>query len=546
MTALATEVASLDAVAQAELVRSGQVTATELVRGAIERIEALNPTLNAVITRTFESALAAAATAPMHAPLAGVPFLVKDLVVEIAGVPFHEGSRFLRDHVSAYDSEIVRRWRKAGLMILGKTNCPEFGMVPATEPVSAGATRNPWDIGRSTSGSSGGSAAAVASGMVPIAHGNDAGGSVRYPASACGLFGLKPTRARNPLGPEYGDAIAGWACEHALTRTVRDSAVLLDATAGPDVGDPYPAPVPARPFVAEVGADPGRLRVAYTARTPEGTPAHPDCIAALDETVTLLTDLGHEVIEADLPGLTPEVGESIGTVFMATTDWIVRYWMDRIGREPAPDELEPLTRAYLERGRSISGGRFLQAVETCQRFGRTVARFLTGFDAWLTPTMSTPPLPVGEITSTDDDPWRAARVGGETVGFAGVVANITGNPGMSVPLHWTGDDLPVGVHFLGRFGDEAALFRLAAQLEEARPWAHRWPSVSAVQVAAGPTSTVAERNSDRYFGESSQGVRRSRYSGGLALSDHISCMTGRSCSGISLRSPSRAAFSVVQ
>ena len=485
MTGLVTEVATLDAVAQANLVRSGQVTATELVWGAIDRIEALNPTLNAVITPTFDSALAAAATMPATGPLSGVPFLVKDLVVEIAGVPFHEGSKFLSDHVSTYDSEIVRRWRRAGLMILGKTNCPEFGMVPATEPLSAGATRNPWDVGRSTSGSSGGSAAAVASGMVPMAHGNDAGGSLRYPASACGLFGLKPTRARNPLGPEYGDAIAGWACEHALTRTVRDSAVLLDATAGPDVGDPYPAPTPSRPFALEVGAHPGRLRIAYTSRTPEGVAAHPDCVTALDHAVALLTDLGHEIVEADLPGLTPDVGKSIGTVFLATTDWIVRYWVDRIGREPADGELEPLTRAYLERSRTISGGRFLQAVETCQRFGRTVARFLAGFDAWLTPTMSTLPLPIGEITSTNDDPWRAARNGGSTVGFAGVVANITGNPAMSVPMHWTGDDLPVGVHFLGRFGDEATLFRLAAQLEDARPWVHRWPSVSAVPVVPG-------------------------------------------------------------
>ena len=479
MTSAAVEVATLDAVAQADLVRSGQVTATELVQGAIERIEALNPTLNAVITRMFDSALAAARAVPRDAPLAGVPFLAKDLVVEIAGIPFHEGSRFLRDHVSSYDSEIVRRWRKAGLMILGKTNCPEFGMVPATEPLLAGATRNPWDVSRSTSGSSGGSAAAVASGMVPLAHGNDAGGSLRYPASACGLFGLKPTRARNPLGPEYGDAIAGWACEHALTRTVRDSAVLLDATAGPDVGDPYPAPVPARPFAAEVGADPGRLRIGHTARTPEGVAAHPDCVVALEDASALLTDLGHELVEAELPGLTPEVGESIGTVFMATTDWIVRYWVDRMGREPGPDDLEPLTRAYREQGRSISGGRFLQAVETCQRFGRTVARFLTGVDVWLTPTMSSPPPPIGEITSTDDDPWRAARNGGSTVAFAGVVANITGNPAMSVPLCWNADGLPIGVHVLGRFGDEVTLFRLAAQLEQARPWAHRWPTVHA-------------------------------------------------------------------
>ncbi|MFI5713343.1 amidase [Kribbella sp. NPDC051620] len=271
-TGLPAELAELDAVAQADLVRRGDVTAGELTEAAIERIEKLNPTLNAVITPMFDEALAVARTAP-SGPLGGVPFLVKDLVAEIAGVPFSEGSRFVRGTTSHYDSELVRRWRRAGLIILGKTNTPEFGMAPACEPLAFGPTRNPWDTSRSTSGSSGGSAAAVAARMVPMAHGNDLGGSIRYPASACGLFGLKPTRARNPLGPEYGDALNGWACEHALTRTVRDSAVLLDATAGPDVGDPYGLPLPRRPFAAEVGADPGRLRIGYTARTPEGVPA---------------------------------------------------------------------------------------------------------------------------------------------------------------------------------------------------------------------------------------------------------------------------------
>jgi amidase len=474
------ELAALDAVAQAHLVRSGEITAIELVEGAIDRIEAVNPTLNAVITTAYELALDAAARVPVDAPFSGVPFLVKDLVVEVAGVPFHEGSRFLRDYVSRYDSEIVNRWRKAGLVILGKTSCPEFGMVPTTEPLLSGPTRNPWDTSRSTSGSSGGSAAAVAAGMVPMAHGNDAGGSLRYPASACGLFGLKPTRARNPLGPEYGDAFAGWACEHAVTRTVRDSAALLDVTSGPDLGDPYPAPTVARPFAAEVGVDPGRLRIAYTARTPEGVPAHADCVAALDDAVSLLVDLGHEVVEADLPGLTAEVGESIATVYLAMTDWIIRYWIERTGREPAADELEPLTRAYWEQGKAIPAGQYLQAIETCQRFSRRVARFLTGVDLWLTPTMSTLPAPIGEITSTDTDPWRALRTGGTTVAYAGVVANITGNPAMSVPLFWNTDGLPVGVHFLGRFGDEATLFRLAAQLESARPWTGRAPEVSAL------------------------------------------------------------------
>jgi amidase len=340
-----------------------------------------------------------------------------------------------------------------------------------------GATRNPWDPEFSTSGSSGGSAAAVASGMVPMAHGNDAGGSLRFPASACGLFGLKPTRARNPLGPEYGDAIGGWAVEHALTVTVRDSAALLDATAGAAPGDPYPAPPPQRPFAAEVGADPGPLRIAYTARTPDGTLGHADCVAALEDAVALCDSLGHDVVEADLPGLDGRVGAAIGTVFNAATAWIVAYWTRRRGHAPRPDELEPLTRAYAEAGRGVSAADYLLAVEELQRFSRTVASFLTDVDVWLTPTMSEPPAPLGEITAAPGDPLRAIARGARTVAYPAVVANITGNPAMSLPLYWNAAGMPVGVHVLGRFGDEATLFRLAAQLEVARPWAHRRPPV---------------------------------------------------------------------
>ena len=242
-----TDLAALDAVGQAELVRTGEVKRSELIESAIARIEALNPTLNAVITPMFEQALAAADGA--DGPLAGVPFLMKDLAAEVDGVRFCEGSRFLRDHVSHFDSELVLRLRRAGFVILGKTNTPEFGMSPSCEPALFGPTANPWDLTRTTTGSSGGAAAAVASGMVPAAHANDLGGSIRYPASACGLFGLKPTRARNPLGPQYGDVVSGWACEHVVTRSVRDSAAILDATSGPAPGDPYWAPPPARPSI---------------------------------------------------------------------------------------------------------------------------------------------------------------------------------------------------------------------------------------------------------------------------------------------------------
>ena len=487
-----TGLAELDAVATAELVRTGEVTAGELAQWAIERIDALNPTLNAVVTPMYEQALAAAASVPRSAPLAGVPFLVKDLVAEIAGVPFSEGSRFLRGLVSHEDSELIRRLRRSGVVILGKTNTPEFGMAPTCEPVRHGPTRNPWDTTRSTSGSSGGSAAAVASRMVPAAHGNDLGGSLRYPASACGLFGLKPTRARNPLGPEYGDVVNGWACEHALTRTVRDSAAFLDATAGPALGDPYRLAPPPRPFAAEVTIDPGRLRIGYSARTPEGRPGHPECVAALDDGIALCASLGHDVVEADLPGLTPEIGSAIGTVFVAATAWIVEYWTRRLGRAPTDDDLEPLTRAYWEQGRQVSAARYLLSIEDCQAFARTVAEFLSDFDVWLTPTLSTPPARIGEITSTADEPLRALEVGGKTVAYAGVVANITGNPAMSVPLSWNPDGLPIGLHFLGRFGCEATLFRLAGQLEAARPWAGRTPPMAApggreaISAAEGP------------------------------------------------------------
>src|SRR5215813_12540139 len=308
------EIAGLDAVGQADLVRRGDVSAVELVTWAIERIEALNPTLNAVVTPIFDRGLACAAQASAG-PFFGVPYLLKDLAAEMEGVPFSEGSRFLRNYVSRYDSELVRRLQRAGLIILGKTNTPEFGMVPTCEPVLWGPTRNPWDTTRSTSGSSGGSAAAVASGMVPAAHGNDLGGSIRFPASACGLFGLKPTRARNPLGPEYGDVVGGWAVEHALTRSVRDSAALLDATHGAAPGDPYPAPPVTRPFAMEVGVHPGKLRIAYSPRTPDGSLSHPECLAALDDAVALCASLGHEMVEADLPGLNPRIGAAIGRVY---------------------------------------------------------------------------------------------------------------------------------------------------------------------------------------------------------------------------------------
>jgi amidase len=477
VTALAAEIAALDATGQAALVRAGEVTARELVEAAIERIEALNPVLNAVVTPMYDRALRSAASC--SGPFAGVPYLLKDLIVEVAGERFTEGSAFLRHNVSTVDSELVTRLERAGLVVVGKANTPEFGLVPTCEPVLHGVTRNPWDVTRSTSGSSGAPAAAVAARMVPMAHGNDMGGSIRYPASACGLFGLKPTRGRVSLAPLYGDILSGWGVEHALTRSVRDSAALLDSVSGPAPGDPYWAAAPARPFAHEVGADPGRLRIAFSARTAGGESGHPDCQAALADAVTLCSSLGHELVEADLPTIEPDAGQAIGTVFNAATAWIVDYWIRRLGRQPDPDELEPLTWAYCEAGRTVRAPDYLRAIEVLQRYAREVAHFLGPYDAFLTPTLSSPPLPLGEITSTTQNPMRALERGGATVEYPQVVANLSGNPAMSVPLWWNADGLPIGVHFLANYGDEATLLRLASQLESARPWAERRPPVCA-------------------------------------------------------------------
>jgi amidase len=366
-------------------------------------------------------------------------------------------------------------------------------MKPGCEPTLFGATRNPWDTSRTTGGSSGGSAAAVASGMVPMAYGNDAGGSVRFPASCCGLFGLKPTRARLPFGPEYGDVFSGLAVEHALTRSVRDSAVLLDATAGPDLGDPYWAPPPARPFADEVGADPGRLRVAFTARTPAGRPVHSDCVAAVHDAAALCADLGHEVVEQDLPGLDERVDTALDAVYGAAVAWILDYWVRKLGREPGPGEIEPLTRALWDEGLRVSASEYLLAVQDLQASSRTVARFFTGVDVWLTPTLSEPPVQLGEISSTPEEPLRVSERAASFMAFPAWVANVTGNPAMSVPLYWNASGLPIGVHFLGRFGDETTLLRLASQLEEARPWSRRVPPVFAGTTDASALASTPPR-----------------------------------------------------
>ena len=471
--------AFLDATAQAELVRRKEVTPAELVEAAIARIERLNGQLNAVVTPMYDLARQSALSPLAAGPFAGVPFLLKDLGAEYAGVSFTEASAFLAGHyVPTEDSELVLRLKRAGLIVLGKTNTPEFGILPTTEPRLFGPARNPWNTGRTTGGSSGGSAAAVAAGLVPMAHANDGGGSIRIPASCCGLFGLKPTRARNPLGPHYGDLFSGLVAEHAVTRSVRDSAALLDATAGPEAGDPYCAPPQARPFREEVGADPGRLRIAFTTEAPSGVPVHADCIAAVREAARLCAGLGHEVVEG-APAIDGELfSRGFITLWSSGCAWTIEDWARRIGRAPAPEHFEPLTWALAEMGRAQGAAAYLLALQDLQRVAREVARFFARHDCWLTPTVAEPPLPLGAFDATPDDPIHGLRRSAAFVPFT-PIANVTGQPAMSVPLAWTAEGLPVGVHFVGRFGDEATLFRLAAQLEAARPWAQRRPPVSA-------------------------------------------------------------------
>ncbi len=465
-----------DATALAGLVRAGEITAEELLEAAIARVEKLNPILNAVVETMYETARAAAKEAT-SGPFAGVPFLLKDLGASYAGVPMTSGSEYTRGFVPDHDSELVARFKRAGLVIFGKTNTSEFGIQPTTEPRLFGPCRNPWDTDRSPGGSSGGSAAAVASGMVSMAHANDGGGSIRIPASCCGLFGLKPTRARTTLGPDVGDTMGGLVIEHAVTRSVRDSAALLDAVSGPMPGDPYVAPPPERPFIEEVDADPGALRVAFSAVSVTGASLHEDCVAAVRDAAELCAGLGHEVEEA-APVLD---GEEIERAFTVLWSAGVASGIDGMSQlmdtKPVPEKFEPLTWALYEMGRGFSASDYLLATLALQSVSRVVAAFFERYDVWLTPTLAEPPPTLGTFDSPPEDPLRGYFRAAEYVPFTPIF-NVTGQPAMSVPLYWNDAGLPIGTHFAGRFGDEATLFRLAAQLEEARPWAARRPPVT--------------------------------------------------------------------
>ena len=457
-----------DALGLAELIRVGDVKASEVVDEALSRIEARNTDLNAVV-RLIEPDL----DVP-DGPFAGVPFLIKDLYAHVKGVPTTNGSAFFADYVSDHDAEIVARYRRAGLVLIGKTNTPELGANASTEPRLFGPTRNPWNLAHSPGGSSGGAAAAVAAGIVPAAHATDGGGSIRIPASCCGLFGLKPTRARVSPGPDVGEGWGGMSIGHAVTRSVRDSAALLDATAGPLPGDPYAAPAPDRPFLDEVGAPVGRLRIALSTTTADGGAVDPECVEAARSAARLCESLGH-VVEEAAPTFEEASFAARGTVVCANTAATIDERAAALGREPGDDDIEPLTAAMVAAGRAVTGPQYVSAMRAIHRCGRHAAAFFTSYDVMLTPTMAITPRPLGVL-----DPMKPVEMGPVLARAVAFTAqwNATGQPAMSVPLHWTADGLPVGVMFAARFGDEATLFRLAAQLEEAAPWADRRPPVA--------------------------------------------------------------------
>ena len=482
-----------DGLGLAELVRRREVSAAELAAAAIERIEARNPGINAVVHRMYDEAKRVTAAPLPDAPFAGVPFLLKDLMAAYAGAPLTSACRFLSRFVPSYDSEMVVRYKRAGLVVIGKTNTPELGIMGYTEPRLFGPCRNPWNVSHTPGGSSGGAAAAVAAGMVPMAHGGDGGGSLRIPASCCGLFGLKPTRGRNPLGPVYGESWCGLVQEHAITRSVRDSAALLDATCGPDLGAPYFAAPPPRPFLAEVGENPGRLRIAFSTEPLFGATTHPDCRAAVADAAALCASLGHHVEEAHPEFDRVSLRRAYLAVVAVNTARGIAHAGEVMQRRPTASGFEPETWLLGIIGQRMAAVRYQTAIELLHLYSRKIAAFFTGFDVFLTPTLAHPPLKIGALALKPADAaairaLRAAplqrlldtalvKMAGEAFEATSntMLFNQTGQPAMSVPLFWNAAGLPIGSQFVARYGEEGTLLRLAAQLEQARPWSDRRP-----------------------------------------------------------------------
>ena len=479
-----------DAVALADIVRRGDASPLEIVDASITRIEALNPTLNAVIRERFDQARAEAAGARPEGPFRGVPILFKDLGCEVAEAPLHEGMQYLKDadYRATRTDALAQRFIDAGFICIGRTNTPELGLVPTSEPDAYGATHNPWRNGHTSGGSSGGSAAAVASGMVAVAHANDGGGSIRIPASACGLVGLKPTRGRVPISGIGNEISSFLIAEGVVTRTVRDTAAILDALSAARPGAPTQPAQPIRAYRDEVGRDPGSLRIGMLTHDPiDIANTHPECVDAVESTARVLEGLGHHV-EHSFPD---EWSESkamrrFTAVWAADCAYSLDHWAAKVGRPITEDHVEPLTWALAQMGRTVTGPQFIATIADALAESARAATWWrdprhpheSGFDLLMTPTLGEPPVPHGTFPSTRERPLDGFRRAGTFVPFT-TQANVSGQPAISLPMHWTPDGLPVGIQLVAAFGREDLLIQVAAQLERAAPWVHRIPPTHA-------------------------------------------------------------------
>jgi len=463
-----------DAIGLADLVRRGEVSSAEVLEAALARLAEVNPTLNAVILDRASEARESVTAGLPDGPLSGAPFLIKDVTVAMRGTPTGAGSQvFANTPPASRDSALVAAYRQAGLVLMGKTNTPELGLACVTEPVVRGPTRNPWRLDRTPGGSSGGAAAAVAAGIVPAAHASDGGGSIRIPASCCGLFGLKPSRGRVSLAPA-GEGWGGLSVQHAVTRSVRDSAALLDIASRPQPGDPYWLSPPASTFRDLAGRDPGRLRIAFSTQALSWPGLDRQCVDAVRDAARLCADLGHDVEERDPDLDFGAMAAAGGVLVQASVAATLDAEAARRGRPVTPDEVEAVTWLIYEAGRAVTGAQYVQAQGAAHAFGRSIAAQYEAYDVLLLSTLGQPPVPIGHInTNAEDLSDYAERLYSfmpNTQAF-----NVSGQPAMTAPLAWSEDGLPIGVQFVGRTGEEAVLLQLATQLETARPWFGRTP-----------------------------------------------------------------------
>jgi len=468
------EYAAYDGLGLADLVSKGEVSALELLDDAIERTEAVNPKINAVVLKHYDEARESITAGLPNGPFSGVPFLLKNLSIAMKGTITSHGAQFLKNSVDDYDSTLTERYRQAGFVIFGKTNTPEFGMNVSTEPLAHGPSHNPWNLDFTTGGSSGGSAAAVAAGIVPLAHATDGGGSIRIPASCNGVFGLKPTRGRTPMGPNKGEGWNGLSCANVVSRSVRDTAAVLEATSAYDPGAPYAAPG-RTDFLNASQEIPQARRIALI-KTDDKVKLDPDVARTLEETVTLCTELGHIVEEVECPVDRNSLGADMGTIVVANIQQVLEDYQEQLGREFTADDLEWNARLVMDMDR-IDGADYVRAVQSIHRAGLKMGQFQKTYDQLLEPTLATPPVELGTLVLREGEPWEEYMELMGTFSPFTSLYNMTGQPAMSVPLGVSQSNLPIGIMFIGRFGDEAGLLTLAGQLEKAAPWWDRRPVV---------------------------------------------------------------------